>query len=150
MLREAQNNDFYRDWKTTLAYLADHKWSAEQTLGITALYIIKMVCWISVWDWCIYSLYIPILTHRRLQTFHRFRYISFFLSFLKEKNANNANFDKTKTVKKWQQHWNSFVKDRIKIKWYLAAIEKKSFLARKKKNKDRGTKFNDCLIDPYF
>ncbi len=37
MVREAQNIDLYRDWRTTSAILADHQWSAEQTLGITGL-----------------------------------------------------------------------------------------------------------------
>ncbi len=29
--------DFYCDWRTTWANIADHQWSEEQTLGITAL-----------------------------------------------------------------------------------------------------------------
>ncbi len=37
VLCEAQNIDFYRDWRTTWTNLADHQWSAEQTLGITEL-----------------------------------------------------------------------------------------------------------------
>ena len=37
VLREAQNIDLYKDWWTTWATLADHQWSAEQTLGITGL-----------------------------------------------------------------------------------------------------------------
>ena len=37
VIREAQNIQLYRDWRTTSANLADHQWSAEQTLGITAL-----------------------------------------------------------------------------------------------------------------
>ncbi len=43
VLREAQNIDLYRDWRTTRDNLADHLWSAEQTLGITVL-----VYWISI------------------------------------------------------------------------------------------------------
>jgi len=37
VVREGQNIDLYRDSRTTSANLADHQWSAEQTLGITAL-----------------------------------------------------------------------------------------------------------------
>jgi hypothetical protein len=39
VLLEEQNNDLHRDWRTTRANRADHQWSAEQTLGITALKI---------------------------------------------------------------------------------------------------------------
>ncbi len=35
--------DLYRDWRTTAANLADHLWSAEQTLGITALHYISPI-----------------------------------------------------------------------------------------------------------
>jgi hypothetical protein len=38
VVREGQNIYLYGDSRTTSAYLADHQWSAEQTLGITALY----------------------------------------------------------------------------------------------------------------
>ncbi len=37
VVREGQNIDLYRDSRTTSANLADHQWSAEQTLGITGL-----------------------------------------------------------------------------------------------------------------
>ncbi len=37
MVREGQNIELYRDSRTTSASLADHQWSAEQTLGITDL-----------------------------------------------------------------------------------------------------------------
>ncbi len=37
VIREAQNIDLYGDWRTTWASLADHQWSAMQTLGITVL-----------------------------------------------------------------------------------------------------------------
>jgi len=37
VLREGQNIDFCRDSRTTSVTLADHQWSAEQTLGITAV-----------------------------------------------------------------------------------------------------------------
>ncbi len=37
VVREAQNIDLYWELRTTLANLADHQWSAEQTLGITGL-----------------------------------------------------------------------------------------------------------------
>jgi len=37
VVREGQNVELYRDSRTTSANLADHLWSAEQTLGITAL-----------------------------------------------------------------------------------------------------------------
>ncbi len=36
VVREAQNIDLNRDSRTTLANLADHQWSSEQNLGITA------------------------------------------------------------------------------------------------------------------
>ena len=35
--RQALNIDLYGDSRTTWANLADHQWSEEQTLGITAL-----------------------------------------------------------------------------------------------------------------
>jgi len=35
IVREGQNIDLYMDSRTTSANLADHQWSAEQTLGIT-------------------------------------------------------------------------------------------------------------------
>ncbi len=35
VVREAQNIDLYRDLRTTSANIADHLWSAEQTLRIT-------------------------------------------------------------------------------------------------------------------
>ncbi len=38
VVREAQYINLYRDWRTSSANLADDQWSAEQTLGITALY----------------------------------------------------------------------------------------------------------------
>ncbi len=37
VVREAQNIDLYWELRTTLANLADHQWSAEQTLGITGV-----------------------------------------------------------------------------------------------------------------
>ncbi len=37
MVREGQNIELHRDSRTTSANLSDHRWSAEQTLGITAL-----------------------------------------------------------------------------------------------------------------
>jgi len=37
MVREAQNIDLYRELRATSANLADHQWSAEQALGITAI-----------------------------------------------------------------------------------------------------------------
>jgi len=37
VVREGQNIDLYGDSRTTSANLADHQWSAEQTLGITGL-----------------------------------------------------------------------------------------------------------------
>ncbi len=37
VLRESPKFELYRDWQTTWANLADHQWSAEQTLGITDL-----------------------------------------------------------------------------------------------------------------
>ncbi len=37
MVREGQNIELYRDSRTTSASLADHQWSAEQTLGITGV-----------------------------------------------------------------------------------------------------------------
>ena len=36
VLRKAQNIDLYRDLRTIRANLANHQWSAEQTLGTTA------------------------------------------------------------------------------------------------------------------
>ncbi len=37
VLRQAQNVDFYRDWRTTWANLVDHQRSAEQIVGTTDL-----------------------------------------------------------------------------------------------------------------
>ncbi len=37
MVRGAQNIELYNDLRTTSANLADHLWSAEQTLGITGV-----------------------------------------------------------------------------------------------------------------
>ncbi len=45
MVREVQNIDLYRVLRTTLANLADHQWSAEQTLGITALECHVLILW---------------------------------------------------------------------------------------------------------
>ncbi len=42
VVREGQNIDLYKDSWTTSANLANHKWSAEQTLGITDLICQKM------------------------------------------------------------------------------------------------------------
>jgi len=43
VVRKAQNIDLYRDLQTTSAILADHQWSAEQTLGITAVNFINIL-----------------------------------------------------------------------------------------------------------
>jgi len=37
VVREGQNIDLYKDSRTTSANLADHWWSTQQNLGITAL-----------------------------------------------------------------------------------------------------------------
>jgi hypothetical protein len=42
VVREGQNIELHRDSRTTLANLADHQWSAEQTLGSTGLVAIVL------------------------------------------------------------------------------------------------------------
>jgi len=46
VVRNAENIDFNRDLRTTSANLADHYWSAEQTLGISALETLR-ACFIN-------------------------------------------------------------------------------------------------------
>ncbi len=72
MFREGQNIDLYRDSWTTSANLADHQWSAEQTLEITE----QEISFQSDWD-----------------ESNRYLAVRFwFNSFLNIQNYNNSNF----------------------------------------------------------